>query len=127
MNGRGVRDFVMDNVPPILNKLLARAGTTAEEVNCFVPHQANGVLLAELVERCGLGTVHSHFTLTRYGNVGSASVPIALDDAEEQGLIADGNLVLLAAFGGGMSVGATLIRWHAPGAGAPQQPQEAAS
>ncbi|WP_245790871.1 3-oxoacyl-[acyl-carrier-protein] synthase III C-terminal domain-containing protein [Streptomyces monashensis] len=65
-------------------------------MSCFVPHQANGVLLAELAERCGLGSAHTHLTLSRYGNVGSASVPVALDDADEQGLPADGDLVLLA-------------------------------
>jgi 3-oxoacyl-[acyl-carrier-protein] synthase-3 len=127
MDGRGVRDFVMGNVPPILGKVLANAGTTAEEVSWFVPHQANGVLLAELVERCGLSTARSHFTLGRYGNVGSASVPVALDDAVKQNLLADGDLVLLAAFGGGMSVGASLVRWHAPGKDAPLLPQGAAS
>jgi 3-oxoacyl-(acyl-carrier-protein) synthase III len=120
MNGRGVHDFVMDNVPPILNKMLAKAGSMAEDVSCFVPHQANGVLLGELAERCGLGSAHTHFTLTRYGNVGSASVPVALDDAERQGLLADGDLVLLAGFGGGMSVGACLVRWRTIGADAPR-------
>ncbi|MGN5377322.1 3-oxoacyl-ACP synthase III family protein [Streptomyces lasalocidi] len=127
MNGRGVRDFVMDTVPPILNKMLAKAGSTAEDVNCFVPHQANGVLLAELAERCGLGSAHTHLTLSRYGNVGSASVPVALDDADKQGLLADGDLVLLAGFGGGMSVGACLVRWRPTGADAPLRRAEVIS
>jgi len=122
MDGRGVRDFVMDTVPPILHKMLARAGTSAEDVNCFVPHQANGVLVGELAERCGLGSVHTHLTVSRYGNVGSASVAVALDDAERRGLLADGALVLLAGFGGGMSIGALLTRWRTIGAGVPQCP-----
>ncbi|WP_367129081.1 3-oxoacyl-ACP synthase III family protein [Saccharothrix sp. HUAS TT1] len=111
MQGRGVRDFVMDNVPPALEKQLARTGVTADDVDCFVPHQANGVLLHDLVERCGLGSAHTHRVVEKYGNVGSASVPVALDDAVKSGRIADGDLVLLAAFGGGMSVGTGLIRW----------------
>jgi 3-oxoacyl-[acyl-carrier-protein] synthase-3 len=117
MDGRGVRDFVMGSVPPILHKMLARAGSTAGDVACFVPHQANGVLLGELAELCGLGSAHTHLTVSRYGNVGSASVPVALDDAERHGLLADGGLVLLAGFGGGMSVGALLTRWRTTGAG----------
>ncbi|MBB5805640.1 3-oxoacyl-[acyl-carrier-protein] synthase-3 [Saccharothrix ecbatanensis] len=111
MQGRGVRDFVMDNLPPILEKQLSRVGLTTDDVDCFVPHQANGVLLRELVERCNLGRAHTHLVVEKYGNVGSASVPVALDDAVQSGRIKDNDLVLLAGFGGGMSVGSGLIRW----------------
>jgi acetoacetyl-CoA synthase len=114
MQGRGVRDFVLDNVPPMLAKLLARVGTDAGEVDCFVPHQANGVLLDELASRCGLAGAHTHRVLERYGNTGSASVAVALDDAVRSGVVGDGSLVLLAVFGGGMSVGGALVRWCSP-------------
>ncbi|MFI6096925.1 3-oxoacyl-ACP synthase III family protein [Lentzea sp. NPDC051213] len=83
------------------------------DVDCFVPHQANGVLLRELAERSGLGAAHTHLTVDRYGNLGSASVPVALDDAVRTGKIAAGDLVLLAGFGGGMSIGTSLVRWSA--------------
>ncbi|MFE4059570.1 3-oxoacyl-ACP synthase III family protein [Streptomyces sp. NPDC059096] len=115
MQGRGVRDFVMDNVPPMLERLLGRAGVGVDEVNCFVPHQANGVLLGELVKRSGLTGAHTHLIVEKYGNVGSASVPVALDDAVRSGEIIDGDLVLLSAFGGGMSAGACLLRWSPAG------------
>jgi len=82
-----------------------------------VPHQANGVMLAELVELTGLESARTHLTLERYGNVGSASVPVTLDEAARSGAFADGDLVLLAGFGGGMSVGACLLRWCATSAG----------
>ncbi len=114
MQGRGVRDFVLDTVPPLLDKLLAGAGVSTADVACFVPHQANGVLLDVLVERCGMGGAHTHRVVERFGNLGSASVPVALDDAARSGALHDGDLVLLAAFGGGMSVGACLLRWSAP-------------
>lgn len=113
MQGRGVRDFVMDNVPPVLEKQLARAGVTADDIACFVPHQANGVLLRDLVRRCGLDDARTHQVVEKYGNVGSASVPVALDDAVLSGRLSDGDLVLLAGFGGGMSVGTCLLRWSA--------------
>lgn len=113
MQGRGVRDFVLDNVPPVLDKLLTDAGHSLADVSCFVPHQANGVLLERLVERCGLTDAHTHRVVGEYGNLGSASVPVALDDAVRSGLVRDGDLVLLAAFGGGMSVGAAVLRWSA--------------
>jgi len=111
MDGRGVRDFVLESVPPVLNDLLKRAGLTAEDVQHFVPHQANGMMLRELGEAAGLSAAHTHLVLDRYGNTGSASIPIALDEAARSGAVKDGELVLLAGFGGGMAVGATLLRW----------------
>jgi 3-oxoacyl-[acyl-carrier-protein] synthase-3 len=113
MDGRGVRDFVMEHVPPVLADLVNGAGFQLDQVDHFVPHQANGVLLTELVERAGLIGANVPRTLERYGNVGSASVPVALDDANQAGLLRDGDLVLLAGFGGGMSIGASLLRWSA--------------
>jgi 3-oxoacyl-[acyl-carrier-protein] synthase-3 len=112
MNGRGVRDFVMAGVPPVLADLLKRAGVTAEDVDHFVPHQANGVMVGELVEAAGLAGARTHLVLDRYGNTGSASVAVALDTAARAGDLRDGELVLLAGFGGGMSVGAALLRWY---------------
>ncbi|MGH8905379.1 MAG: 3-oxoacyl-ACP synthase III family protein [Egibacteraceae bacterium] len=113
MDGRGVRDFVMENVPPALECLVARSGFRLDQVDHFVPHQANGGLLDELVKRTGLIDSHTHRILEKYGNIGSASVPVALDDANRSGLLEDGDLVLLAGFGGGMSIGACLLRWSA--------------
>ncbi|GHD54706.1 3-oxoacyl-ACP synthase III family protein [Streptomyces galbus] len=111
MNGRGVRDFVGEHVPPALTALAERLGVAMDEVDHFVPHQANGVMLGEVVERAGLTGALTHRTLQKYGNVGSASVPVALDEANRSGLLAPGDLVLLAGFGGGMSIGASLLRW----------------
>ena len=116
MNGRGVREFVASGVPPALEALLKRADVEVDEVDHFVPHQANGVMLAELVELAGLQAATTHLTLDRYGNVGSASVPVTLDEANRKGALHDGDTVLLAGFGGGMSVGACLMRWYAPNA-----------
>lgn len=116
MDGRGVRDFVMENVPPTLKALADRVGVALDQVDHLVPHQANGVLLTELVERCGLGGAQTHRTLERYGNIGGASVAVALAEADRAGRLHDGELVLLAGFGGGMAIGTCLSRWWgAPG------------
>lgn len=115
MDGRGVRDFVMKNVPPFLDSVTSRAGFRLDQIDHFVPHQANGVLLSELVQRAGLTGARTHRVLEKYGNVGSASVPITLDEANRSGCFNEGDLVLLAGFGGGMSIGACLLRWL-PGA-----------
>ncbi|MFH8491904.1 3-oxoacyl-ACP synthase III family protein [Streptomyces longisporoflavus] len=111
MDGRGVRDFVAEHVPPALLALAGKAGVDIGSVDHFVPHQANGVMLGDVVERTGLGAAQTHRTLIKYGNVGSASVPVALDEANRTGALAPGDLVLLAGFGGGMSIGASLLTW----------------
>jgi 3-oxoacyl-[acyl-carrier-protein] synthase-3 len=113
MDGRGVRSFVADHVPPVLAAMLERAGLHAKDIDHFVPHQANGVMLQELVDLAQLDGATTHLTLERYGNVGSASVPVTLDAAARSGALATGDLVLLAGFGGGMAVGASVLRWYA--------------
>ncbi|MEU4775482.1 ketoacyl-ACP synthase III [Micromonospora sp. NPDC023644] len=116
MHGRGVTELVLQEVPPFVDKLLARAGVGAADVAHVVPHQPNGLLLDELVRACGLTAAHTHRTVEEYANCGSASVPLTLDHANRAGLLRDGDLVLLLAFGGGMSFGACLLRWgRAPG------------
>ncbi|MFD4506719.1 3-oxoacyl-ACP synthase III family protein [Streptomyces sp. NPDC058457] len=112
MDGRGVRDFVMEHVPPALERLVTRAGLTLDAIDHFVPHQPNGVLLTELAERAGLGGARVHRTLEKYGNVGSASVAVTLDEAARSGELADGDTVLLSGFGGGMALGTGLLRWQ---------------
>jgi 3-oxoacyl-[acyl-carrier-protein] synthase-3 len=113
MDGRDVTEIVLHEVPPFVDKLLAQAGVSADEVAHVVPHQANGLLLAELVQRCGLDGARTHRTVEKYGNVGSAAIPVTLDEANRAGGLADGELVLLLGFGGGISMGACLLRWAA--------------
>ncbi|MEV3910344.1 MULTISPECIES: 3-oxoacyl-ACP synthase III family protein [Streptomyces] len=113
MEGRGVREFVMENFPPFARGLAERTGIPLSEVRHFVPHQPNGVMLSELVEAGGLAHAHTHRTLERYGNVGSASVAITLDDAARAGHLRPGDLVMLGAFGGGMAMAAAYLRWGA--------------
>nr|BBM95959.1 3-oxoacyl-ACP synthase III [Streptomyces sp.] len=113
MDGRGVRDFVMRDVPPALERLSARTGVPLDAIDHFVPHQGNGVLLQDLVAVSGLTNAQTHRTVEKYGNVGSASVPITLDDANRAGRLKAGELVLISAFGGGLSLGSCLVRWAA--------------
>jgi 3-oxoacyl-(acyl-carrier-protein) synthase III len=113
MDGRAVRDFVLAEVPPRLRALAGRAGVGLDEIDHFVPHQPNGVLVGQVAEISGLTKAQVHHTVERYGNTGSAAVAVTLDDAHRAGRIADGDLVLLSAFGGGMAVGSSLLRWGA--------------
>ncbi|MDH6117043.1 3-oxoacyl-(acyl-carrier-protein) synthase III [Kitasatospora sp. GAS204A] len=111
MDGRGVREFVHGNLPGAVHELLVKAGVPGREVRHFVPHQANGVMLAEVWPELGLEAAGLHLTLAEHGNTGAASVPVALDEVHRRGLLAEGDLTVLSAFGGGMSVGSALLRW----------------
>lgn len=113
MQGRKVSDFVLEHVPPALADLLKRASVDLSQVDHFVPHQPNGNLLDDLVTKAGLDGAKTHRTLEKYGNVGSACIPVTLDEANRAGVFKDGDLLLLAGFGGGMSIGACLLRWSA--------------
>ncbi|MET9499272.1 ketoacyl-ACP synthase III [Streptomyces sp. NPDC006552] len=115
MNGRGVTEFVLDQVPPSVKELLGRTGVEPGEVAHFVPHQANGVLLGKLAREMGLHEARVHSTLERFGNSGAASLAVTLDHAVRAGELSTGDLVLLCGFGGGMAVGSSLLRWHTGG------------
>jgi 3-oxoacyl-[acyl-carrier-protein] synthase-3 len=111
MNGRGVRDFVAEKVPGAVREFLADAGLRPDQVDCFVPHQANGRMLEDLAAQSGLDWARTAKTFAEYGNTGSASVAITLDHAARSGALAKGDTVLLAGFGGGMAMGLALLRW----------------
>jgi 3-oxoacyl-[acyl-carrier-protein] synthase-3 len=111
MDGRAVRRFVTDNLPSLIHSFLAENGLKSEDVDHFVPHQANGVMLQEVFDVLQMPKAKIHMTVERYGNTGSASIPITLDDANSNAQFVKGDLVLLAGFGGGMAVGVSLIRW----------------
>ncbi|MCU1653061.1 MAG: beta-ketoacyl-ACP synthase 3, partial [Pseudonocardia sp.] len=112
MIGRDVRDYVSEHVPPMLAELILAAGLTPSDVDHFVPHQANGLMLADLADRAGLAE-QVRLTVRDYGNTGAASVPITLDETVRGVGIHPGQTVLLAAFGGGMSMAAAMLRWSA--------------
>lgn len=112
MNGRGVTEFVLAQVPPSVKELLGRTGVQPQDVAHFVPHQANGVLLDRLARDMGLAGARLHTTLEHFGNSGAASLPVTLDSAARAGELHDGDLVLLSGFGGGMAVGNSLLRWY---------------
>ncbi|MEV1010237.1 ketoacyl-ACP synthase III [Streptomyces sp. NPDC049881] len=111
MDGRGVRSFVHENLPKAVHGLLRSSGVAPEDVRHFVPHQANGVMLREVWPDLELVNATLQLTLELHGNTGAASVPVALDEIHRRGELAEGDTVLLSAFGGGMAVGSALVSW----------------
>ncbi|MEU6646110.1 beta-ketoacyl-ACP synthase III [Saccharomonospora sp. NPDC046836] len=113
MLGREVRSLAAEVLPTLVADLLKAVDLQLSDVALIVPHQANGVMLAEWAEALGLAPGQLHLTVDRYGNTGAASVPITLDDAVRNGRLARGDIALLVAFGGGMTWGGTAVRWLA--------------
>jgi 3-oxoacyl-[acyl-carrier-protein] synthase-3 len=95
---------------------IARAALSAndlrvEDVDLYVPHQANVRILKAVIDRLGLPVEKVLLNLDRYGNTSAASIPIALDEAVREGRIKDGSLVMLGAFGAGLTWASAVIRW----------------
>jgi len=91
--------------------ILERNGFTARDVDLFIPHQANLRIIEAAVKRLGLPMEKVLVNVDRYGNTGAASVYVALEEAWSLGRVKPGDLLLLAAFGGGFTWGAALVRW----------------
>ncbi|MFE4263114.1 3-oxoacyl-ACP synthase III family protein [Streptomyces sp. NPDC056883] len=111
MDGRGVRNFVEDSLPQLVKEFLHESGVVPDDISHFVPHQANGVMLDSVFAGLDLPRATMHWTLTRYANTGAASLPITLDSAARSGAFRPNDLILMAGFGGGMSVGFALVEW----------------
>jgi 3-oxoacyl-[acyl-carrier-protein] synthase-3 len=91
--------------------ILTRHGLSVRDIDLFVPHQANLRIIEAAAKRVGLPMDKVFVNVDRYGNTGAASVYVALEEALAAGRIRRGDLVLMAAFGGGFSWGAALMRW----------------
>ena len=111
MDGRAVWNFAIDAFPQAVNESLRRAGKSIEDVDLVIPHQANINIIKTGMEKLGLGMEKTYTNLHKYGNTAGASVPIAMKEAMEKGLINEGDLVVTAAFGGGLAWGANVIQF----------------
>jgi len=89
---------------------LARAGVTSDEIDLLVPHQANIRIIEATAKYARMPMDKVFVNVDRYGNMSSASVPVALDEAREQGRVQDGSLVLMVAFGAGFTWAANVVR-----------------
>ncbi len=118
---RGVRGMYMDGkqvfkaavtvISEIVESTVAKAGYAVKDLDLLVLHQANVRILNAIADRLGLPPEKVIVNVDRFGNTSSASIPLALCDAEAKGLLQPGKLVALAAVGGGMSWGCNLLRW----------------
>ena len=111
MDGRAVWNFAIEAFPQAVNNVLERVGKSLDDVDFIIPHQANINIIKTGMEKLGLPMEKTYTNLHKYGNTAGASVPIAMQEAIDQGLIKEGDLVVTAAFGGGLSWGANVIQF----------------
>jgi 3-oxoacyl-[acyl-carrier-protein] synthase-3 len=111
MAGRDVFRHAVRSMEAAVKQLLADERVALDQVKLAIPHQANIRILNSLGERLGLAPEKIYMNVNKYGNTSAASIPIALDEANREGRLEPGDLVLLCAFGGGFTWGAALLRW----------------
>jgi 3-oxoacyl-[acyl-carrier-protein] synthase-3 len=111
MNGRVVFVQAVRRLVEVVKACLAAHGVAAGDVDRYIFHQANIRIIDAVVDALGIPRERCYTNIERYGNTAAASVPIALHEAVAAGFVRDGDLVLLAAFGTGLSWGANLILW----------------
>jgi 3-oxoacyl-[acyl-carrier-protein] synthase-3 len=111
MNGRQVFKHATTRFPEVIQEVLADSGHTLADVSLIVPHQANRRIGDAVAERLGLPPEKVFQNIERYGNTTAASIPIALTEARASGLVREGDLVVLAAFGAGFAWAGCAMRW----------------
>jgi 3-oxoacyl-[acyl-carrier-protein] synthase-3 len=110
-DGPQVFKYAVRKMYEVSNTLLERNSLKPSDIDVFIPHQANRRIIDATVERMGLHRDQVLINIDRYGNTTAATIPLATNDAIQQGKLKKGDLVLYAAAGAGYTVGATLVRW----------------
>ena len=110
-DGKTVFKFAVKKMADVSKQILDNNGFTGSDVKLFIPHQANRRIIDAAAKRCGLRADQILVNINKYGNTTAGTIPIALDEAVETDRLNNGDLLLLAAFGGGFTWGSMLIRW----------------
>ena len=111
MKGNETFKMAVRCIEEVCREVLDQAGLTPDDVDWFIPHQANARIITAVGKRLGMNDKRCYINIDRYGNTSSASIPIALDEVVRDGKIEDGQIVLMAAFGAGLTWAASVARW----------------
>jgi 3-oxoacyl-[acyl-carrier-protein] synthase-3 len=111
MNGREVFKFATRVMVTSAEKILAECGVSVDDVDVYVPHQANKRIIDHAARKLGIPEEKVVVNVDRYGNTSSGSIPLALADAEADGRLREGELVLMTGMGAGLTWGSALIEW----------------
>ena len=111
MQGNDVFKVAVRSLTEVSQEAIAANNISSADVDLFIPHQANRRILEATAKRLDLNDEQCFINVHKYGNTSGATIPIAMDEANRQGLLKPGSLVLMAAFGGGFTWGSVLLRW----------------
>lgn len=111
MDGQAVYKFAVSTVPKSIERALAQAGMSPEEVDWFVLHQANARILQAVAKRLGQPEEKFPMSLDHCGNISAASIPILLDEMNRKGILKRGHKLVLSGFGGGLTWGTAVLFW----------------
>ncbi|MGH9464136.1 MAG: beta-ketoacyl-ACP synthase III [Thermoanaerobaculia bacterium] len=111
MKGNETFKVAVRSLAQVSEQALGAAGLSPQDVDWFIPHQANRRIIDAIGERLAIRDGRTYVNIERYGNTSAASVPIALDELNRAGRIAESDVVLMSAFGSGLTWGACVVRW----------------
>ena len=111
MRGNETFKIAVRSIEEVSREVLNAAGLTPGDVSWFIPHQANQRIIDAVGERLGIPAERCWVNIDRYGNTSAASIPIALDEAVRSGKVRPGDIILMAAFGAGLTWAASAVRW----------------
>ena len=110
-DGKTVFKFAVKNMADVSKQILDNNKLIGSDIKLFIPHQANKRIIDAAAKRCGIKDEQVLININKYGNTTAGTIPIALNEAVESGRLVEGDLLLIAAFGGGFTWGSMLIRW----------------
>jgi 3-oxoacyl-[acyl-carrier-protein] synthase-3 len=111
MQGREVFRQAVQHLSGVVDEALAANGLSPADIDWLVPHQANTRIIDAVGRKLGLGADKTVVTIERHANTSAASIPLALEEAVADGRIRPGHLILMEALGGGLTWGASIVRW----------------
>jgi 3-oxoacyl-[acyl-carrier-protein] synthase-3 len=111
MNGQEVYNFAVKAVTGTIDALMKEAKTDVDGIARIIPHQANARIVQAAARRLGIPMEKFYLNIEEYANTSSASIPIALDEMNRNGLLKKGDLLLTVGFGGGLTYGGNIIIW----------------
>jgi 3-oxoacyl-[acyl-carrier-protein] synthase-3 len=113
-DGKSVFKFAVTKMAEVSVNILTRNNLNGQDLTLFIPHQANLRIIDATVKRLGITYDKVMINIERYGNTTAATIPLALSEAYQQGMLNPGDLALFASFGGGFTWGSALLRWSLP-------------
>lgn len=111
MNGKEVYRFAVQRVPEVIDKALFHANLSVDQIDWLILHQANQRILDAVAQRLNISAHKVISNIAEYGNTSAASIPLALDEAVQQGKIKPGDIIATSGFGAGLTWGAAIFQW----------------